>query len=61
MLNIRPTPIHNERGVQNHFSLAVDKIQSTGRAPPHPSLKITDQPEIGRDGKWSFDIYRFQT
>ena len=57
MLNISSNANHNERGVQNHFSLAVDKIQSTAARLRTHGLKITDQPEIGRDGKWSFDIY----
>jgi catechol 2,3-dioxygenase-like lactoylglutathione lyase family enzyme len=57
MLNIPSNADHNERGVQNHFSLAVDKIQSAAARLRTHGLKTTDQPEIGRDGKWSFDIY----
>jgi catechol 2,3-dioxygenase-like lactoylglutathione lyase family enzyme len=57
MLNIPPHADHNERGVQNHFSLAVDKIQSCNARLRTHGLKTDDQPEIGRDGKWSFDIY----
>jgi catechol 2,3-dioxygenase-like lactoylglutathione lyase family enzyme len=57
MLNIPSNADHNERGVQNHFSLAVDKIQSAAARLRTHGLKSTEQPEIGRDGKWSFDIY----
>jgi catechol 2,3-dioxygenase-like lactoylglutathione lyase family enzyme len=57
MLNIPSNADHNERGVQNHFSLAVDKMQSAAARLRTHGLKTTDQPEIGRDGKWSFDIY----
>jgi len=57
MLNIPSNADHNERGVQNHFSLAVDKIQSAAARLRTHGLKTADQPEIGRDGKWSFDIY----
>jgi catechol 2,3-dioxygenase-like lactoylglutathione lyase family enzyme len=57
MLNISSTADKQERGVQNHFSLAVDKIQSAAARLRTHGLKTIDQPEIGRDGKWSFDIY----
>jgi catechol 2,3-dioxygenase-like lactoylglutathione lyase family enzyme len=57
MLNIPSNADHHERGVQNHFSLAVDKIQSCNARLRTHGLKSTGQPEIGRDGKWSFDIY----
>src|SRR6266550_2270177 len=57
MLNISPTADKQERGVQNHFSLAVEQVKSaTARLREH-GLKTTGEPEIGRDGKWSFDIY----
>jgi len=57
MLNIPSNANKQERGVQNHFSLAVDKIQSAAALLRTHGLKTDDQPEIGRDGKWSFDIY----
>jgi len=57
MLNISPKADKQERGVQNHFSFAVDKIQSAAARLRTHGLKSTDNPEIGRDGKWSWDIY----
>jgi hypothetical protein len=57
MLNIPPNPSKQERGVQNHFSFAVEKIQPAAGRLRNNGLKSTDQPEIGRDGKWSYDIY----
>jgi catechol 2,3-dioxygenase-like lactoylglutathione lyase family enzyme len=58
MLNI-PTPAdHRELGVQNHFSLGVTNVKSAFDLLAAHGLKVTDdKPEIGRDGKWSFDIY----
>jgi len=57
MLNIPPTADHQELGVQNHFSLgvlnakvAIERIHARG-------LTNTDEPEIGRDGKWAVDVY----
>jgi catechol 2,3-dioxygenase-like lactoylglutathione lyase family enzyme len=57
MLNVSPTADKQERGVQNHFSFAVEKIQSAAVRLRSHGLKSTDEPEIGRDGKWSWDIY----
>jgi len=57
MLNISPTADKQERGVQNHFSLAVEQIKSAAARLREHGLKTTGEPEIGRDGKWSFDIY----
>jgi catechol 2,3-dioxygenase-like lactoylglutathione lyase family enzyme len=57
MLNIPPNADHNERGIQNHFSFAVQQIKPTVARLRTHGLKTTDEPEIGRDGKWSFDIY----
>jgi len=58
MLNI-PTPAdRKELGVQNHFSLGVTNVKSAYDLLVAHGLKLTDdKPEIGRDGKWSFDIY----
>ncbi|HVO58858.1 MAG TPA: VOC family protein [Dongiaceae bacterium] len=59
MLNIPENADQKERGVQNHFSLGVAKIQSTFERLKVHGLKPApdDKPEIGRDGKWSWDIY----
>ena len=43
--------------MQNHFSLAVEQIKSAAARLREHGLKTTGEPEIGRDGKWSFDIY----
>ena len=59
MLNIPAKADHSERGVQNHFSLGVIEMKSTFVRLRAHGLKLQkdDKPEIGRDGKWSFDIY----
>ena len=57
MLNIPSNADHNERGIQNHFSFAVEHIKPGVALLRTHGLKTTDEPEIGRDGKWSFDIY----
>ncbi len=57
MLNIPGNANAKERGIQNHFSLIVPEIKAAVAKLKADSLQITDAPEIGRDGKWSFDIY----
>jgi catechol 2,3-dioxygenase-like lactoylglutathione lyase family enzyme len=57
MLNISPNADHQELGIQNHFSLGVAGIQPAFQLLLGHGLKTDDKPEIGRDGKWSFDIY----
>jgi catechol 2,3-dioxygenase-like lactoylglutathione lyase family enzyme len=62
MLNIPANADHRELGVQNHFCLgvrdmqkAVDQLHKNGLA--LDSKFADDKPEIGRDGKWQYDIY----
>src|ERR1700730_1316105 len=57
MRNIPPTADHQELGVQNHFSLGVPDIQGAAARLRANGLVTKDAPEVGRDGKWSFDIY----
>jgi catechol 2,3-dioxygenase-like lactoylglutathione lyase family enzyme len=62
MLNIPANANHEELGVQNHFCLgvpnmekALDQLHKNGLAPD--SKFADDKSEIGRDGKWQFDIF----
>ena len=59
MLNIPANADKKERGVQNHFSVGVPEIKSAYTRLRAHGLKPAedDKPEIGRDGKWSWDIY----
>ncbi|HTQ95445.1 MAG TPA: VOC family protein [Candidatus Acidoferrum sp.] len=62
MLNIPGNADHNELGVQNHFCLgvpnmekAIEQLHKNGLA--LDSKFADDKSEIGRDGKWQFDIF----
>ncbi len=62
MLNIPANADHEELGVQNHFCLgvrnmekALDQLHKNGLA--LNSKFADDKSEIGRDGKWQFDIF----
>jgi catechol 2,3-dioxygenase-like lactoylglutathione lyase family enzyme len=62
MLNIPGNADHQELGVQNHICLGVAdmekalvQLHKNGLAPD--SKLADDKSEIGRDGKWQFDIF----
>lgn len=57
MLNIPANAGHAELGVQNHFSLGVKDIHATADQLRKNGVQKFDGPEIGRDGKWSLDVY----
>jgi catechol 2,3-dioxygenase-like lactoylglutathione lyase family enzyme len=57
MLNIPANAGHRELGVQNHFSLGVPDIKAAEAKLRANGFSKADKPEVGRDGKWSFDIY----
>jgi catechol 2,3-dioxygenase-like lactoylglutathione lyase family enzyme len=57
MLNISAKADAKERAVQNHFSLGVENIQSAASQLHQDGFEKFDGPEIGRDGKWSIDVY----
>jgi catechol 2,3-dioxygenase-like lactoylglutathione lyase family enzyme len=57
MLNIPANADHKELGVQNHFSLGVEKASAAGEFLRANGLEEFDGPEIGRDGKNALDVY----
>jgi catechol 2,3-dioxygenase-like lactoylglutathione lyase family enzyme len=57
MLNISPSADKKELGIQNHFSLGVRDIHTAEAKIKANGAASYDGPEIGRDGKWSLDLY----
>jgi catechol 2,3-dioxygenase-like lactoylglutathione lyase family enzyme len=57
MLNILPTADHDELGVMNHLALGVASMNPAFEQLRAHGLQTTEAPEIGRDGKWQFDIF----
>jgi catechol 2,3-dioxygenase-like lactoylglutathione lyase family enzyme len=57
MLNVAPDAGHEELGVMNHFALGVGAVARTADTVRARGYRTDDQPEIGRDGKWQFDIF----
>jgi catechol 2,3-dioxygenase-like lactoylglutathione lyase family enzyme len=57
MLNISPTADQHTRGVMNHISLGVPDIHAIKAQIIKAGIKPTEQPQIGRDGKWQLNLY----
>jgi catechol 2,3-dioxygenase-like lactoylglutathione lyase family enzyme len=52
-----PNPSVRTRGVMNHFALGVKDIQSADKTILEHGFKPSEQPKIGRDGKWQLNLY----
>jgi catechol 2,3-dioxygenase-like lactoylglutathione lyase family enzyme len=57
MLNVPLDAGRDDRGVMNHFALGVRSLPPVAARLRAHGYKTDDQPEIGRDGKWQFDIF----
>lgn len=56
MLNVnRPDP--HELGVMHHLSLGVPSVKAGYELALKRGYKASEKPEIGRDGKWQFNLY----
>jgi catechol 2,3-dioxygenase-like lactoylglutathione lyase family enzyme len=57
MLNISPTASKHTLGVMNHIALGVTDIHATEKRLIADGWKSTEQPKVGRDGKWQLNLY----
>jgi catechol 2,3-dioxygenase-like lactoylglutathione lyase family enzyme len=57
MLNISPNADHHTLGVMNHIALGVSDIHATEKQLITNGWKPTDEPKLGRDGKWQLNLY----
>jgi len=57
MLNISPTADHHTLGVMNHISLGVVDIKAADARLIKNGWKPTEDPKLGRDGKWQLNVY----
>ncbi len=57
MLNIPADANRHTLGVQNHISLGVPDIQVAYKQLVANGWKPTEQPKMGRDGKWQLNLY----
>ena len=57
MLNVSPTASHKTLGVMNHIALGVPDIHAAQQQLIKNGWKGTEEPKIGRDGKWQLNLY----
>jgi lactoylglutathione lyase len=56
MLNVH-NPDPRELGVMNHFALGVPSVKTGYEIALKRGYKADEKPQIGRDGKWQFNMY----
>jgi catechol 2,3-dioxygenase-like lactoylglutathione lyase family enzyme len=57
MLNVSPDASHKTLGVMNHIALGVPDIHAVEQKLRTNGWTGTEQPKIGRDGKWQLNLY----
>jgi catechol 2,3-dioxygenase-like lactoylglutathione lyase family enzyme len=57
MLRVSPDASHKTLGVMNHIALGVPEIQAAKQQLIKNGWKGTEEPKIGRDGKWQLNLY----
>jgi len=57
MLRVSPGASHKTLGVMNHIALGVPDIQAAKEQLIKNGWKGTEEPKIGRDGKWQLNLY----
>jgi catechol 2,3-dioxygenase-like lactoylglutathione lyase family enzyme len=57
MLNVPANADHHTLGVMNHFAIGVPDIHAAYDRLVANGWKPTEQPKIGRDGKWQLNLY----
>jgi catechol 2,3-dioxygenase-like lactoylglutathione lyase family enzyme len=57
MLNVPPDADHRRLGVMNHIALGVPDIHAAEKQLRAHGWNGTEQPKIGRDGKWQLNLY----
>ena len=57
MLNVPADASHRTLGVMNHIALGVPDIHAAEQQLLKNGMKLTEEPKIGRDGKWQLNLY----
>jgi len=57
MLNVPKDAGHRTLGVMNHVALGVPDVHAAQTQLLENGVKLTEQPKIGRDGKWQLNLY----
>lgn len=57
MLKVPENATHKQLGVMNHIAIGVPDIHAAQQQLIKNGWKGTDEPKIGRDGKWQLNLY----
>jgi catechol 2,3-dioxygenase-like lactoylglutathione lyase family enzyme len=57
MLGVSPNASHKTLGVMNHIALGVPDIHAAEQQLIKDGWSSTEEPKIGRDGKWQLNLY----
>ena len=57
MVNVEPDADQRLRGIMNHIAIGVTDIHATQKKLIEVGVKLTEEPQIGRDGKWQLNLY----
>lgn len=57
MVNVEPDADQRLRGIMNHIAIGVPDIHATQKKLIENGAKLTEEPQIGRDGKWQLNLY----
>ena len=57
MVNVEPDADQRLRGIMNHIAIGVTDIHATQKKLLDNGVKLTEEPQIGRDGKWQLNLY----
>jgi len=57
MVNVEPNADQRLRGIMNHIAIGVPDIHAAQKKLQENGVKLTEEPKIGRDGKWQLNLY----
>jgi catechol 2,3-dioxygenase-like lactoylglutathione lyase family enzyme len=57
MVNVEPDADQRLRGIMNHIAIGVTDIHATQKKLMDSGIRLTEEPQIGRDGKWQLNLY----
>lgn len=57
MVNVEPDAGQRLRGIMNHIAIGVTDIHATQKKLIEAGAKLTEERQIGRDGKWQLNLY----
>jgi catechol 2,3-dioxygenase-like lactoylglutathione lyase family enzyme len=57
MVNVETDADQKLRGIMNHIAIGVTDIHAAQKKLQENGVKLTEEPQIGRDGKWQLNLY----